>query len=97
MDKKYMIGNSELPTNVLLEYPHTIKGDEGRILVGLKVGQRVIKYPTQIHANRNLLGEEKTITEFVVFGGVICARFEGSNAPHWIDCIRPLVFDTPSV
>jgi len=95
-DNKYMIGDTELPTKLLMQYDHEIDGDDGVILSFLEVGLTVWKYPTQMHAKARVGGIEKTIKEFTVFGGTLCARFKGSNIPHSIDCIRPVIL-TPSV
>jgi hypothetical protein len=88
IDKKYMIGNTELPISLLMKYPHTIKGNKGKINVNLSVNDSAVKYSTTVHAEKGIGGENKVISEFCVFGGAICARFKGSNVPHWIDCIK---------
>ena len=85
-----MIGSTELPTEILLQYPHEIEGDKGEILLPYKVGDRVIRYPSTLERAALQNGAEKTISEFTVFGNCICCRFEGSNVPHSIDCVSPI-------
>ena len=86
----YMIGETELPTEILLQYPHEIEGDEGKIMLPYKVGDRVIRYPSTLERAALQNGVEKIISEFTVFGSRLCCRFEGSNVPHSIDCVSPI-------
>lgn len=85
-----MIGETELPTEILLQYHHNIEGDKGEILLPYNIGDTVIRYPSILHRAASSGGEEKVISEFTVFGGNLCCRFKGSNVPHWIDCVRPV-------
>lgn len=86
----YMIGSSELTTDILLQYPHEIQGENGEILLPYSVGDRVIKYPSSLDRAALANGEEKVISEFTVFGGTLCCQFNRSNIPHAIDCVSPI-------
>jgi hypothetical protein len=55
-----------------------------------KTGQEVNVYASTKHAEMNIEPKRKVISEFCTFGGTKCVRFEGSNVPHAIDCIRAL-------
>lgn len=85
-----MIGATELPTEILLQYPHEIEGDKGEIMLPYKVGDKVIYYPSTLERAALQNGVQRVISEFTVFGGRLCCRFEGSNVPYSIDCVSPV-------
>jgi len=89
-NKAYMIGSTELTTDILLQYPHEVEGENGEILLPYSVGDRVNKYPSSLERAAIVNGEEKVISGFTVFGGTLCCRFDGSNIPHAIDCVSPI-------
>ena len=90
IDKKYMIGNTELPVKELLSYGHSIDNTVGRIDVPYEVGDEVWRWPSCLDRAALRGGTKRVIKEFTVFGGCLCVRFEGSNVPHSIECISPI-------
>ncbi len=86
----YMIGSAELTTEILLQYPHEIEGDEGKIILPYEVGDKVIYYPSTLERAALQNGVQKVISEFTVFGSRLCCRFKGSNVPYSIDCVSPI-------
>lgn len=93
-NKKYLLDSngSELSTEELCRYDHTIEDDKGVIRAGFGIGDRVYKHPDTFQKKEGLINHFDlhrigTITSFTVFGGALCARFEGTNVPHSIDCL----------
>lgn len=86
----YYIGGSEMPTEILCQYPHEIEENDGEILLPYSVGETVIRYPSALDRAAMTNGVKKVISEFTIFGNQLCCRFEGSNVPHSIECISPL-------
>ena len=89
-EKEYRIGNTILPVEELLNYSHTIHGNNGTILLPYSVGDEVISHPDTFSRAVNKNRTRKKIKEFTVFEGKLCVRFEGSNVPHSIECISPI-------
>jgi hypothetical protein len=57
-----------------------------------KVGELVKVFPSTLHKDINCKHTpKKRISEFCVFGGTDCVRFDGSNIPHSIECIGKTV------
>jgi len=89
-DQKYMIGVTELPTDLLLKYPHEIEGQGGFLDIPYTIGDEVWRYQSVAHRYTDDQGQRRKISEFLVFGGVLCCRFVGSQVPHAIDCVEPI-------
>lgn len=89
-DKKYMVGNTELPETELLSYAHSIEGTQGVIDLPYSIGDEVWRWSSVFHRKELKGGVKKTIAEFTVFCESLCVRFKGSNVPHSIECISPI-------
>jgi len=86
-NQKYMIGATELPVDIILKHPHEIEGDAGFLDLPYNVGDVVRIYPSIAHRYTEDQGQIRKISEFLVFGGVLCCRFVGSQVPHALDCV----------
>lgn len=87
-DGEYYLNGDVLPINEILKYPHSIEGDEGILFLPFGINEHVFKFKST-HCFKNESSIEQ-INEFTMFGGVLCARFKGSNVPHQLDAIKPL-------